>query len=167
MDSIKPKDISELKGTRNAVDTTRLILDTVNLLLQFPLATVVPKTMVIQKQNVEFIQDSFDECTKATLIRNDFLKLLLDFSQYEKDNINEETIELLEPYLTLRFPSNNEEVFTGQVAKKSSSALEGMAVWAAAMSDYHKQSKIVKPKLILLQMKTASLEEAERNLSAA
>lgn len=33
VDSIKPKDITELKGVRNAVDTTRLILDTVNLLL--------------------------------------------------------------------------------------------------------------------------------------
>jgi dynein heavy chain, axonemal len=30
--SILPKDINELKGMRNAVDTTRLILDTINLL---------------------------------------------------------------------------------------------------------------------------------------
>jgi hypothetical protein len=28
-----------------------------------------------------------------------------------------------------------------------------MCVWAAAMSDYYKQSKIVKPKLILLEKK--------------
>lgn len=47
MDSIKPKDITELKGTRNAVDTTRLILDTVNILFMLPLATIVPKTMSI------------------------------------------------------------------------------------------------------------------------
>lgn len=33
VDSIKPKDISELKGVRNAVDTCKLIMDTVNLLL--------------------------------------------------------------------------------------------------------------------------------------
>lgn len=65
-----------------------------------------------------------------------FLQNLLDFSQFEKDNINEETIELLEPYLTLKQP-NGDDVFTGQVAKKSSAALEGMCVWAAAMSDYH------------------------------
>jgi len=30
--SIKPADITELKGTRNATDTTRLIFDTVNIL---------------------------------------------------------------------------------------------------------------------------------------
>jgi dynein heavy chain len=42
-----------------------------------------------------------------------------------------------------------------------------MTVWAAAMSDYHKQSKIVKPKLRLLEIKNASLAEAEANLAAA
>ena len=42
-----------------------------------------------------------------------------------------------------------------------------MCVWAGAMSDYHKQSKIVKPKLRLLEIKTASLQEAESNLEAA
>ena len=86
------------------------------------------------KQNIEFIQDSFDEYSKNTLINNKFLQNLLDFSEYEKDNINEETIELLEPYITLKLP-NGDQAFTGQVAKKSSAALEGMCVWAAAMSD--------------------------------
>lgn len=91
---------------------------------------------------------------------------LFDFSANDKDNINEETVELLEPYLTLKAPSGD-EVFNGTVAKKSSQALEGMCVWAAAMSDYHKQSKIVKPKLKLLEIKTLSLNEAEANLAAA
>lgn len=49
VDSIKPKDITELKGVRNAVDTTRIILDTVNILLQKALVTVVPKNMYIMK----------------------------------------------------------------------------------------------------------------------
>jgi len=35
------------------------------------------------------------------------------------------------------------------------------------MSDYHKQSKIVKPKLKLLQVKMGELQEAETNLAAA
>ena len=76
-------------------------------------------------------------------------------------------MELLEPYLTLKIPSTGEDAFTGNVAKKSSAALEGMCVWSGAMSDYHKQSKIVKPKLRLLEIKTASLAEAEANLAAA
>jgi len=35
------------------------------------------------------------------------------------------------------------------------------------MSDYHKQSKIVKPKLRLLEIKMGELKEAESNLAAA
>lgn len=65
------------------------------------------------KQNIDFIADSFEEYTKTTLINSNFLKNLLDFSTNEKDNINEETIELLEPYLTLKQPANGEDVFTG------------------------------------------------------
>jgi hypothetical protein len=42
-----------------------------------------------------------------------------------------------------------------------------MCIWAAAMSDYYKQSKIVKPKLRLLEIKAASLAEAEAAFSAA
>lgn len=167
VDSIKPKDINELKKISNAVDTTRLILDTVQLLLSGPMVACLPKSVNIGKQDIPFIADSFDEYAKTTMAGGNFLKSLFDFSAFEKDNINEETIELLEPYLTLKFPSNGEDVFTGQVAKKASAALEGMAVWAAAMSDYHKQSKIVKPKLRLLEIKNASLAEAEANLAAA
>ena len=33
VDSIKPKDISELKKVVNAVDTTKIIMDAVNILL--------------------------------------------------------------------------------------------------------------------------------------
>jgi dynein heavy chain len=110
----------------------------------------------ILKQDIPFIADSFDDCTKFTLGNQNFLFNLMDFSTNEKDNINEETVELLEPYLTLRAPSGD-EVFTGDVAAKASAALRGMAVWASAMSDYYKASKIVKPKLRLLEIKNASL----------
>mmetsp|Transcript_610 Transcript_610/g.1165 ORF Transcript_610/g.1165 Transcript_610/m.1165 type:complete len:1301 (-) Transcript_610:61-3963(-) len=42
-----------------------------------------------------------------------------------------------------------------------------MCEWAAAMSEYHKQSKIVKPKLRLLEIKQTELKEAETDLAAA
>jgi dynein heavy chain len=141
-------------------------MDTIHILFQRSLDSVKPRSLVILKQEIPFINDSFDNHCKGTLKSNNFLKDLIEFSNNEKDNINEETIELLEPYLTLRTPKD-EEVFIGPVAKKASSALEGMCVWAAAMSDYHKQSKIVKPKLKLLAIKQAELTEAETNLAAA
>jgi len=112
-------------------------MDTIHILFQRGLDPVKPKSLVILKQEIPFVADSFDNHCKATLKSSNFLKDLIEFSNNEKDNINEETIELLEPYLNLRTPKD-EEVFIGPVAKKASSALEGMCVWAAAMSDYHK-----------------------------
>jgi len=95
----------------------------------------------------------------------------MSFSKNDKDNINEETIELLEPYLELRFPDTangpGDKFFTPQIAAKASQALKGMSEWAAAMSDYHKQSKIVKPKLLLLEKRNEELQAAEANLAKA
>lgn len=171
-DSIKPADINELKGMRNAVDTTRLIMDTIHILFMRGLDAVKPKQMNIKKVNTPFIQDSFDNFTKNTLSSSTFLKDLQSFSTFEKDNITEETIELLEPYLQFKVIPNPQdgieiEAFTKDVAKVSSAALGGLCEWARAMSDYHKASKIVKPKLRLLEIKQGELSEAEENLASA
>lgn len=53
------------------------------------------------------------------------------------------------------------------MAKEASNALEGMCVWSQAMKDYHEQSKIVNPKLKLLEIKDANLKDAEANAAAA
>jgi dynein heavy chain len=127
---------------------------------------VKPRSLTILKTDIPFVNDSFDDFTKKTLTNKDFLKDITEFSNNQKDNITEETIELLEPYLTLTTPDGR-EVFNGPVAKKSSAALGGLCDWAAAMSDYHKASKIVKPKLKLLEVKQGELEEAQTNLAAA
>jgi dynein heavy chain len=171
VDMIKPKDIGELKTSNKPVDTTKLIMDTIHILFQRHLDPVKPKAdggMLILKVNTPFVADSYDGTagTKTTLSSAKFLTDLLDFSNLEKDNINEETIELLHPYLTLR-TQDDREIYTPEVAAKSSSALIGMAIWTAAMSDYHKQSKIVKPKLRLLEIKMGELKEAETNLANA
>ena len=104
VDSIKQKDITELKSSKNPVDTTKFIFDAVNLIFQSPITAVSPHQLTISKQAVDFIKDSFEECTKATMINPRFLQMLFDFSKNEKDNINDETCELLEPYLLLKLP---------------------------------------------------------------
>lgn len=55
-----------------------------------------------------------------------FLKSLFRFSQVEKDMINEETVELLLPYIEM-------EGFTAQVARNASKAAEGLCIWVRAM----------------------------------
>jgi len=117
------------------------------------------------KQETEFVANSYEAFTKFKL-QGPLLKQLYDFSENEKDNINEETIELLEPYLLLKAP-NGAALFEPDVAKKASAALAGLCTWAAAMSDYHKASKIVKPKLSLLEKRKIQLAEAEEKLAQA
>jgi hypothetical protein len=57
----------------------------------------------------------------------------------------------MEPYLNIRLRETPDvELFRPEIAKGASSALMGICSWARAMSDYHKASKIVKPKLKLL-----------------
>ena len=45
--------------------------------------------------------------------------------------------------------------------------MKEITIWVAAMSDYHKASKIIKPKLLSLNIKIAELDEANANLAAA
>jgi dynein heavy chain len=94
------------------------------------------------------------------------LKILQDFSAYDKDNITDETVELMEPYLFLKF-EDGKNVFDPVYAKNANNALEGLCIWSAAMSDYHNQSKIVKPKLEFLEIKEASQKIALQKLGEA
>jgi len=56
------------------------------------------------KPEIPFVADSYDNNTKATLINPTFLKDLFEFSEMEKDNINEETVGFLQPYVDLQTP---------------------------------------------------------------
>lgn len=167
VDSITPKDINEMKASKNPADTTKMILDAVHIILQFPLVAVKTGDFwKIAKQEVYFIKDSFDQYTKSTLGNAKFLKILQEFSAEEKNNINDETVELLEPYLKLKLP-NGKDAFDPVVAKTSNAALEGLCIWSAAMADYHNQSKIVTPKLKLLEKKEESQRQALKKLAEA
>ena len=89
VDSITPKDINELKSAKNPADTTRMILDAVHVILIMPLLPVKLGFWKISKLDVEFIKDSFEDFTKSTLGNAKFLKMLQEFSEHEKDNIND------------------------------------------------------------------------------
>jgi len=165
VDSIKAADINELRQTRTPTDTTRFIFECVQLLFQDPMIPVEVGKYNILKVETEFVKSSYDEYSNKKL-QGPLLKQLQDFSENDKDNINEETIELMEPYLTVK-TVKGELMYDPPVAKKASGALEGLCTWAGAMSDYHKASKIVKPKLILLNLRANQLAEAEEKLAAA
>jgi hypothetical protein len=57
------------------------------------------------------------------LLQGPLKNRLRDFGDEDKNFITEETIELLAPYLELKFDDDQREVFHGSIAKGSSSAL--------------------------------------------
>jgi dynein heavy chain len=147
---------------------TLIVMDAIQVLFQRPLDVPCKiKTFVVAKQNVTFVADSYytpNVGTQQTLKKN-LIQEIARFSNEDRNSINEETIELLEPFLNLTFDENLEEkVYTPQWAKFASGALVGMCRWSAAMSDYHKASKIVTPKLKFLDLKMGELKDAEEKL---
>ena len=165
--SITAKDITELKTLKQPSDIIRLVFDGLLILQQKKVCDVRMETKNVNKQSFEFIHDSYDEIAKALLTDIRFLPDLFEFSEKQKDNINDETCELLQPYLSL---AN----FNPAVAKKASGAAEGLCKWVGAMVMYHQAAKIVKPKMDYLKIQGAKLAaamadlgEAEKELSAA
>merc|ERR1719478_1438902 len=102
-----------------------------------------------------------------------FLPNLFDFAQNEKDNINDETCELLEPYL--RFDPDPVKNWTGfpfkvldpSLAEKASGAAAGLCKFVGAMVMYHGAAKIVKPRMDALQVAEVKLAKAMGELNAA
>lgn len=88
-----------------------------------------------------------------------FMKKLREF---EKDQINDETIEILEPYLACQ-----NDWFTEENGKKASKAAAGILRWSFAIYEYHNKSRIVKPKKILLAIQESRLAVAMKELEAA
>lgn len=79
-----------------------------------------------------------------------FLNSLLTFA---KEQINDETVELLQPYFAA--PD-----FNFESARKASGNVAGLCNWAAAMCKYHEVAKVVEPKI-------AALREAEAELKVS
>jgi dynein heavy chain, axonemal len=156
VDSIKPADINEVKKLAKPADIIRVIFDCVIILFGKTIQMPTIGNVNIKKRMFEFISPSYDV---AQSIMNDanFLKLLKNF---DKDSLNEETMELISPYMQM-------EEFDPEVAKAASKAAEGLCTWCRAMYDYYYASKLVKPKLEALTIAQSKLDEAQAALDAA
>jgi dynein heavy chain len=164
VNSIKPADLNELKKLPKPSDIIKLVFDCVSILRMQPMAKVekAPVTMGIgkDKETFMFLQNSYTIIKAGMLTDAHFLKSLFYFSQHEKDNMNEETMELIAPYLEL-------ESFLPSVARNASQAAEGLCSWVRAMSMYHHASKVVKPKLESLAIASSKLDHANKELAIA
>jgi dynein heavy chain len=109
----------------------------------------------IKGKDVEGINSSLDSA--LAVLSSDFLKAL---QTYNKDAVNEETVELTKPYTEM-------EEYDPAVAKSASAAAEGLCTWTIAMGEYYYASKFVKPKLEALAVAMAQLDTAMAALAAA
>eukprot|EP00743_Colponemidia_sp_Colp-15_P005816 GILK01006251.1.p1 GENE.GILK01006251.1~~GILK01006251.1.p1 ORF type:complete len:1675 (+),score=351.95 GILK01006251.1:567-5027(+) len=158
LDKIKSSDIASLKKLAKPPNLIMRIMDSVLILRQF---NVVPVS----------VDPEFDGSTEKTFKRisaswsasqsmmNDsaFLQSLFTFP---KDNINDETCELLEPYFN--YPD-----FNAQAAANVGGFVVGLCQWAMAMVKYHEVEKNVKPKRMAVAEALQKLEIAERDLAKA
>jgi dynein heavy chain len=156
IESIKPAHINEVKKLPKPSDIIRLVFDGVLVLFMGKMDPPILGELLMNKKTFEFLSPSWSFAL-TVMADTQFLKKIQEF---EKDKMNEETIELLSPYMDL-------EDFNPKVAKAASAAAEGLCTWVRAMKFYHGASKVVKPKLEALAVAEGKLDVAMRALREA
>jgi len=152
LESITAKDIAFIRGLPHPPFLVKLVLDAVLVLRMYPLNK--PKMVKDKNGNVS-VQDSWER-SKRMMNQPGFLRSLMNF---DKEAINDETIELLQPYLT--HPD-----FNVQDVKKVSEAASGLCTWIRAMETYTVVAKDVKPKMARLRESESKLRVATAKLQA-
>jgi hypothetical protein len=162
VEAISSSDIVELKGMQNPKPAVKLVMDAVLITLGLPVDRVVATTQGLgsgrEKLSVQFLADSFANAKRGALADVGFLKNLLRFGEEKRDDITDETEELLEPYLHLPGLTS-----LGAVSR----AAEGLMLWVRALIDYKRSSKEVRPKLEALRIAEAALRQAQSRVDQA
>lgn len=90
-------------------------------------------------------------------VEQNFLPSLLKFNS---DMMTDETVELLQPYLSI-------PIFNTEDAHKASNAAAGLCGWVIGMVTYYETYKQVRPKMDELVVQKARLQTANAKLAAA
>lgn len=155
--SIQPADVNFVCRLAKPADIVRMVLDVVLILFMRPMPPPVLGPFRSMGTECEWIVPNWSE---ALQVMSDS-KFLFNLVNFDRDALNEETIELCKPYTEF------DTFFKPKVAKTGAAASEGMCTWAIAMGDYFYASRFVKPKLEALTLAEASLVVAKKALSDA
>eukprot|EP00002_Diphylleia_rotans_P028875 TRINITY_DN5840_c0_g1_i3.p1 TRINITY_DN5840_c0_g1~~TRINITY_DN5840_c0_g1_i3.p1 ORF type:complete len:4482 (-),score=987.95 TRINITY_DN5840_c0_g1_i3:157-13602(-) len=147
--SMQLKDIQSLKSMKSPPDLIRRIFDAVLILFSQP---VIPVECVETKGRLS-IRDSY---VHALTLMSD-VGFLSNIMAFPKDSLNDEHMELLEPYLAM-------EDFEFTEARKVSGNVAGLCKWVRAMYTYHEQIKVVQPKINALAAAEKRVAQANMNL---
>ena len=165
--SIKQADITSLKNIKKAKDIVRLTFDTIQLLFMQPLDPVKPKMTEIDQAEHPFIQDSYDNHAKK-MLTGPLLQNLLYFHSNGMDQINEETLELLEPYLNLSHSrDHSRKLFDPEIAKRTSSGLWGVCNYVRAVCEHRKLTQTLQPQIDMIAAKNSELTELQNKFVEA
>jgi dynein heavy chain len=159
-EKVTKPDIGIIQKLPKPPDLIKRIMDCVLILNLAKLDKITVTEIKVGKEMQPFIADSYDSYAKKFMGGSTFITDLMQFADQEKDLINDETIELLDPYLDC-------EDFNPDRAKAVSGAAEGLCMWVRAMHSYHHAALIVAPKLEQLKIKSQLFEAAQVKLNAA
>jgi len=144
--SITPKDIATLKAFKNPPAAVKVIFDTILILMQKPLMPI----KMAEEKGVQYYKDSYS--IADTLMRDGTLLQLVQ--TFPKDNINDETIEFLQPYF-------NNSLFGVDMARKASLMAGGLCTWVQSMDQYYTFAHTVRPRRNRLHDKEVELKHAK------
>ncbi|KAL7701682.1 dynein heavy chain [Lotmaria passim] len=151
LNSITAADFVTLKKLANPPALIKRIFDAVSILLHRPLA--VPGAE--QVKGALWITDSWDFSGRQLASDPSTLDQLKNFGETKKDYINEETCELLLPYLWM-------DGFTADAARKACGNVAGLCTWVSSMYKYINIAKVVEPKKEALRIATIQLRAANK-----
>eukprot|EP00658_Telonema_sp_P-2_P078169 TRINITY_DN7258_c0_g1_i5.p1 TRINITY_DN7258_c0_g1~~TRINITY_DN7258_c0_g1_i5.p1 ORF type:complete len:1514 (-),score=296.91 TRINITY_DN7258_c0_g1_i5:443-4984(-) len=164
LNQITPTDIKTLKAMQRPPEMIRRIFDGVCILMHGGVDK--PAEWEMHKLKLRMM-DSWKNYGRAMCSRNDLLEKLNEFNGKGKDQVNDETCELLLPYLW-------QEDFTYARALKASGNIAGLCTWVRAMKEYRDISKFVAPKIDALnaaehkmRIANAKLEKQKEALAKA
>lgn len=149
-----------MKANKKPQEILKITLDAIAIYFNLKLVPIqiIPELQISKDIIIPFWKNSFDESGKFILGPNfDFLKNL---KTYDKDGINNETIELLEPLLV-----EGEKWFNENTTGKVSKAIAAICKWLFSVFEYHEKSQIVRPKRIALAQAEGNLEIAMAELA--
>eukprot|EP00753_Platysulcus_tardus_P001934 PLAT11596.26.p1 GENE.PLAT11596.26~~PLAT11596.26.p1 ORF type:complete len:1497 (+),score=952.09 PLAT11596.26:361-4491(+) len=149
VNTLSKSSIVEVKSMKKPPRGVRLVMAAVAIMMG------VAPVKVIAADGRTKVDDYWEPAKKKLLSDSRFLAKL---RAYDKDNIPEDVIAKLEPYL-------EKPEFEARVVARSSKAAERLCRWVRAMVKYDRVAKVVRPKRLHLQEAKENLQAAEQTLA--